>query len=410
MRTHTSFLVHALPHRRLGCSASLALLAVCSLLNGCSDGASKTANQPRARRVAEVAVVALQASDQTITVELPGRTTASLTADIRPQVSGIIKLRLFDEGSQVKAGQALYQIEPATYEAAVRGAEAAVTKAQASLTAAKMTAERNAALVEIDAMSKQAGDDSQAALQLARADLGTAQAALATARINLGFTKITAPISGRIDTSAVTPGALVQANQATALATVQQSDPIYVDIPQSASTVLALRREMASGRLSKDTDATVRLVLDDGSNYAHTGMLRVAGAQVNQSSGAVTLRAKIPNPEGLLMPGMYVRAVLAVGTAQKALLVPQQALTRTPAGMATVLLVGAGNKVEMRTVSVGRAIGNAWQVTDGLVAGERVIVEGAQKVSVGDVVKPVPAVLATTPPRDEPALAAQGKA
>lgn len=372
----------------------LVCAALGGLLAGCSDASSKTAPGPQQARIAEVGVVTLQASDQTITTELPGRTTAYLSADIRPQVGGIVKARLFQEGSQVKAGQALYQIEPATYEAAVRSAQAASVKARATLAAAKTTAARNAELVKIDAVSKQVNDDSQAALQEAEADVGSAEAALATARINLGFTKITAPIAGRIDTSSVTPGALVEANQSTALATVQQSDPIYVDIPQSSTALLRLKRELASGHLSKDGAATIRLVLDDGSTYAHEGTLRVAGASVNQSSGAVTLRAVVPNPDGLLMPGMYVRAVLAEGVAQKALLVPQQAVTRTADGATTVLLVGAGNKVQKQTVDVGRAIGNAWQVTSGLAAGQQVIVEGSQKVNVGDSVKVVPAALA----------------
>jgi membrane fusion protein (multidrug efflux system) len=382
-------------------------LLLCGLLGGlvagCSDASSKAAPAAQQKRVVEVGVVTLQASDQAITTELPGRTTAYLSADIRPQVGGIVKARLFQEGSQVKAGQALYQIEPATYEAAVRSAQAALVKARATLAAARLTAARNAELVKIDAISKQTNDDSQASLQEAEADVGSAEAALATARINLGFTRITAPISGRVDTSTVTPGALVEASQATALTTVQQSDPIYVDIPQSSTALLKLKREMASGKLSKDGQATIRLQLDDGTTYAHEGKLSVSGAAVNQSSGAVTLRAVVPNPEGLLMPGMYVRAVLAEGVARKTLLVPQQAVTRTPSGGATVLLVGAGGKVEKHAVGVGRAIGNAWQVTDGLSAGQQVIVEGSQKVSVGDTVKAVPAMLAQ-------ATAAQGQA
>jgi membrane fusion protein (multidrug efflux system) len=390
MPTKTTFT----PRRPAGWRAFLAL-ALCGLLHGCTDASSRTAGPaPGAMSTPEVGVVTLQATDQTITTELPGRTTAYLSADFRPQVSGIVKARLFEEGSQVKAGQALYQIEPATYDAAVRSAQAAVVKARATLAAAKVTAGRNAELVKIDAVSKQVDDDSQATVQEAEADLGSAEAALATARINLGFTKITAPISGRIDTSSVTAGALVEANQTTALATVQKSDPIYVDIPQSSTALLKLRREIEAGKLSKDGQATIRLVLDDGSTYAHEGQLRVAGASVNQSSGAVTLRAVVPNPDGLLMPGMYVRAVLAEGVAPKTLLVPQQALTRTPTGDATVLTVGSGGKVEQHRVGVGRAIGNAWQVTGGLAAGQQVIVEGSQKVAVGQAVKVVPAQLA----------------
>jgi membrane fusion protein (multidrug efflux system) len=368
-----------------------AAMMLCAALAGCSK--APAANAPMARTT-EVGVVVLKAGDQLITTELPGRTTAWLSADIRPQVGGIVKARLFEEGSQVKAGQVLYQIEPATYDAAVRSAQAAVVKARATLAAARTSAARNAELVKIDAISKQTDDDSQAALQEAAADLGSAEATLASACINLGFTKITAPIAGRIDTSSVTPGALVEANQATALATVQQSDPIYVDIPQSSTALLKLRREAAAGTLDKDGGARIRVLLDDGSTYAHEGVLRVSGAKVDPSSGAVTLRAVVPNPDGLLLPGMYVRAVLAEGTARQALLVPQQAVTRTPSGGATVLVVGAGNKVEQKTVDVGRAIGNAWQVTSGLSAGQQVIVEGSQKAAVGDTVKPVVATRA----------------
>jgi membrane fusion protein (multidrug efflux system) len=374
----------------------LSLTVLCAALAGCGKSSSGTP-VPGTRAPAEVGVVTLQAQDQVISTELPGRTTAYLSAEIRPQVGGIIKARLFEEGTQVKAGQPLYQLDPATYQAAYGSAQASLVKARATFASAKTTAERNAALVKIDAISKQTSDDSQAALQEAQADVGTAQAALETARINLSYTKITAPIPGRVDTSTVTPGALVEANQTTALTTVQQTDPIYIDIPQSSAALLRLKQELAAGKLAHAAtgQATVRVVLEDGSVYAHQGKLQVSGATVSTSSGAVTLRAVVPNPDGLLMPGMYVRAVLDEGVAPKTLLVPQQAVTRTSSGAASVLTVGAGGKVEKHALTVDRAIGNAWQVTGGLTAGQQVIVEGTQKISVGDAVKAVPATLAT---------------
>jgi membrane fusion protein (multidrug efflux system) len=374
----------------------LSLAILCAAFSGCGKASSSSPAQA-ARPIAEVGVVTLQARDQVISTELPGRTTAYLSAEIRPQVGGIIKTRLFEEGTQVKARQPLYQLDPATYQAAYGSAQASLVKAKATLASARTTAERNAALVKIDAISKQTSDDSQAALQEAQADVGTAQAALETARINLSYTKITAPVAGRVDTSTVTPGALVEANQTTALTTVQQTDPIYVDIPQSSAALLRLKQELAAGKLARTSSgqAKVRIVLEDGSMYAHEGKLLVSGATVSTSSGAVTLRAVVPNPDGLLMPGMYVRAVLDEGIAPKTLLVPQQAVTRTSSGAASVLIVGAGGKVEKHALTVDRAIGNAWQVTSGLTAGQQVIVEGTQKISAGDAVKAVPASLAT---------------
>ncbi|MRW91476.1 efflux RND transporter periplasmic adaptor subunit [Duganella sp. FT80W] len=375
----------------------LALTVLCAALAGCGNSAADNAppSQQAARAPAEVGVVTLQEQDQVISTELPGRTAAYLSAEIRPQVGGIIKARLFQEGTQVKAGQPLYQLDPATYQAAYGSAQASLVKARATLASAKTTAERNAALLKIDAISKQTSDDSQAALAEAQADVGTAQAALETARINLSYTRITAPIAGRVDTSTVTPGALVEANQTTALTTVQQTDPMYVDIPQSSAALLRLKQELAAGKLahSADGQAKLHIVLEDGSTYAHEGKLQVSGATVSTTSGAVTLRAVVPNPDGLLMPGMYVRAVIDEGVAPKTLLVPQQALTRTSSGDASVLVVGAGGKVEKRSVTVDRAIGNAWQVTSGLAAGQQVIVEGSLKANVGDVVKPVASTL-----------------
>lgn len=370
-------------------SALVIALAGCS---GRSDTAAAAASAPR--KPAQVGVVTLQARSLNLETELSGRTSARLVAEIRPQVSGIVQKRLFTEGEWVQAGQALYQLDPATYQAAFASAQASVRKAESSVAAARVNAQRNAELLKIDAVSQQVADDALATLQQAEADLGVARAALESARINLGYTRITAPISGRIGLSSVTPGALVTASQATALATVQQLDPVQVDITQSSTELLRLKRLLAEGKLKRsgENEASVRIVLEDGSTYAEPGRLTFSGVNVNATTGAITLRAVVPNPQGLLMPGMYVRALLQEGVAENALLVPQQAVTRTPTGGATALVVGADNKVQRRSITVDRAVGNQWQVTQGLVAGERVLVEGSQRARPGDTVDPVPFV------------------
>lgn len=379
----------------LACALALGLLGG---IAGCSRASSAPPQAPSDAAVAQVGVVTLQAENQPITTELSGRMRARLSAEIRPQVGGIVQRRLFEEGALVKAGQVLYQLDPASYQAAYASAQASVAKAEATLNAAKTAARRNAELAKIDAVSQQANDDSQATLQQAQADLGVARAALDTARINLGFTRITAPIAGRIEASSVTPGALVTASQTTALTTVQQLDPIHVDVTQSTTELLRLRRELASGALkSADSgngngtgnEATVQLMLEDGTAYAHPGRLQFSSVTVNEGTGAVTLRILVPNPERTLLPGMYVRAVLEEGVAEQALLVPQQGVSRTASGDASALVVTPGDKVEKRALKVSRAVGNRWQVTEGLKAGERVIVEGSLKVKAGDTVKPV---------------------
>ena len=381
----------------LACALALGLLGG---IAGCSGASSVPPQAPSDSAVAQVGVVTLQAENQPITTELSGRTRARLSAEIRPQVGGIVQQRLFEEGALVKAGQVLYQLDPASYQAAYASAQASVAKAEATLNAAKTAARRNAELAKIDAVSQQANDDSQATLQQAQADLGVARAALDTARINLGFTRITAPIAGRIEASSVTPGALVTASQTTALTTVQQLDPIHVDVTQSTTELLRLRRELASGALkSADSgngngtgnEATVQLMLEDGTAYAHPGRLQFSSVTVNEGTGAVTLRILVPNPERTLLPGMYVRAVLEEGVAEQALLVPQQGVSRTASGDASALVVTPDDKVEKRALKVSRAVGNRWQVTEGLKAGERVIVEGSLKVKAGDTVKPVAA-------------------
>lgn len=373
----------------------MTVVAVCALatIAGCSrtdKGVSATAKAAAAPEK-EVGTVTLKHETLAQSTELPGRTAAPVIAEIRPQVGGILKERLFTEGSQVKAGQVLYQLDPAPLQAAHASAQASVRKAESALATARTVARRNAELVKIDAISRQVFDESQATEQQAEADLGVARAAEQSARIQLGYTRITSPIAGWAELSTVTPGALVTANQTAVLTTVQQLDPIHVHVTQSSRELLRLKRELASGRLQRasDAEARIQLVLEDGSKYPHAGRLTFSGVTVDAGTGSVTLRAVVPNPDKLLMPGMYVRAVLQEGTDATALLVPQQAVTRAPDGSASALVVDAENKVAKRPIQVGRAVGTRWQVLEGLAAGDRVMTEGAQRVKVGDKVKVV---------------------
>ena len=379
--------------------ASLALLFASSslILAGCNDSQSAVNTAPKDP---EVGVVTLALQSTTLKSELAGRTAAQMVAQIRPQVGGIVQKRAFTEGAMVKAGDLLYQIDPASYQSAQASAKASLARAEATAAAARLKAKRQADLFAIEAISQQDNEDAQTALQQAEADIASARAALETATINLERTRIVSPIAGRAETSTVTPGALVTANQETALTTVQQLDPIYVDIPQSSLEVLQLRKALASGSLKSEGDAArIQLVLEDGSTYAHEGKLQFAGVTVNTTTGAVTLRALVPNPEPLLMPGMYVRARLDKGTDPGALLVPQPAIGRDNTGKATALVVTPENKVEQRKVEVAEAIGTNWRVTDGLKAGERVVVEGSSKVRPGQSVRvvDVPVVTGATP-------------
>ncbi|WP_294356535.1 efflux RND transporter periplasmic adaptor subunit [Propionivibrio sp.] len=379
--------------------ASLALLFASSslILAGCNDSQSAVNTAPKDP---EVGVVTLALQSTTLKSELAGRTAAQMVAQIRPQVGGIVQKRAFTEGAMVKAGDLLYQIDPASYQSAQASAKASLARAEATAAAARLKAKRQADLFAIEAISQQDNEDAQTALQQAEADVASARAALETATINLERTRIVSPIAGRAETSTVTPGALVTANQETALTTVQQLDPIYVDIPQSSLEVLQLRKALASGSLKSEGDAArIQLVLEDGSTYAHEGKLQFAGVTVNTTTGAVTLRALVPNPEHLLMPGMYVRARLDKGTDPEALLVPQPAIGRDNTGKATALVVTPENKVEQRKVEVAEAIGTNWRVTDGLKAGERVVVEGSSKVRPGQSVRvvDVPVVTGATP-------------
>lgn len=346
-------------------------------------------NQPPPAAVQEVAVLAVNSEPLALSTTLPGRANAHLIAEIRPQVGGIIQKRLFTEGDTVKAGQALYQIDPKPYEATLAQADASVNSARATLKAAELKAKRDAQLVKLDAISAEDNESAQAALLEARASLQSAQASQRTAKINLDYTRINAPIEGRTATSSVTPGALVTAEQTTALTTVQQLDPIYVDFTQPSATLLRLKRELAEGKIApaeqKDA-ARITLHLEDGSTYEHEGTLTFNGVSVDESTGSVTLRALVPNPDGLLLPGMYLKANLQEGVQQNAILVPQQAVARDERGSATALVVVDG-KVQQRELTLDRAVGNRWWVSQGLAEGDQVIVQGLQKVQVGQPVQ-----------------------
>ena len=340
----------------------------------------------------EVGVVTVTPQRVALTAELPGRTSAFFVAEVRPQVGGIILKRLFTEGSDVKAGEVLYQIDPSTYQAAYASAKAALSMAEANVVPVRLKAERYGQLVAINAVSKQDFDEVSAQLKQAEAQIESAKAALQMARINLAYTQITAPISGRIGLSSVTTGALVTASQAAPLATIQSLDKVYVDVTQSAADLLLLKQNIARGRMKKDGDqAKVKLVLEDGTPYPLTGTLKFSDVTVDQSTGSVTVRTVFPNPKEMLLPGMYVRAILEEGVAENAILVPQQGVTRDQSGDATALVVGGSGKVELRVLKVGRTIGDKWLVENGLKPGDRVIVEGVQKAKPGTVVKAVPA-------------------
>ena len=355
----------------LGASALLSLL----LLAGCQ----KEEAPKQAAPAPKVGVVTLEAQPYTLTTELPGRTAAYRVAEVRPQVDGIVQKRLFQEGSEVKAGQQLYQIDPATYQAALKSAEA-------SLLSSRTLAERYQVLVKDQAVSRQQYDEARAA-QL------QAEAARDKAQIDLRYTKVLAPIGGRIGRSAVTEGALVSSGQSEALAVIQQLDPIYVDVTQSATELLRLRRELASGQLEKagDTAAKVSLTLPDGSAYAHEGRLEFSEVSVDEGTGSVTLRAVFPNPQHELLPGMFVQARLHTGSKSAAILAPQQGVTRNARGEATAMVVGQDNKVEVRVLKAERTTGSFWLVSEGLKAGDRLITEGLQFIKPGVEVQVQPA-------------------
>jgi len=360
-------------------------------LVGCGQG--KQAGGPPQGGETEVTVVTIAPQPVTLTTVLAGRTSPFQVSDVRPQVGGIIQKRLFKEGSDVKAGEVLYQIDPATYQAAYDNAKAALAKAEANALPARLKGNRYGNLSKVNAVSQQDNDDAQAAKLQAEAEVVSARAALETARINLSYTRVTAPIGGRIGKSSVTPGALVTASQAVALATVQQTNPMYVDVTQSSSEVLRLKRDLASGNLKKSgaDGAKVKLIYEDGTPYTLEGSLQFSDITVDQDTGVITLRALFPNPNQDLLPGLYVRAVLEEGVEADAILVPQGAITRDSKGNPTVMCVKPDNTVEVRTIEVSRVVGENWLVRGGLAAGDRVIVEGLQKVQPGAKVKTVEA-------------------
>ncbi|KLQ20280.1 efflux RND transporter periplasmic adaptor subunit [Enterobacter hormaechei] len=362
---------------------------VCAaLLTGC-DGQE---NPQQHAQAPQVSVHIVKSAPLAVTTELPGRTDAYRVAEVRPQVSGIILHRNFTEGSDVKAGESLYQIDPATYQAAYDNAKGELVKAQAAANTAHLTVKRYVPLVGTQYVSKQEYDQAVATAQQADASVVAAKAGVESARINLAYTKVTSPINGRIGKSSVTEGALVTNGQATALATVQQLDPIYVDVTQSSSDFMRLKQQTS---LQKGDTSSVELLMENGQPYPLKGTLQFSDVTVDESTGSITLRALFPNPQHMLLPGMFVRARIDEGTQPDAILVPQQGVTRTPRGDATVLVVNEKNQVESRTVVAPQAIGDRWLITEGLKNGDRVIISGLQKVRPGVTVVAIPDTAAT---------------
>ena len=356
--------------------------------------------QPAAPPPPRVGYMVVAEQPVTLTTELPGRTTAYETSEVRPQVAGLITARLFEEGVEVRRGQALYRIDPGPYQAQVASARAALTRAQAATASTRALARRYGELVRINAISRQAYEDAQTAANQAQADVAAQQAGVRTAQIDVGRTTVTAPISGRIGASSFTTGALVTAGQASPLATIQRLDPIFVDIQQSSADLLRLRQQMLAGQVARGNgDARVRLKLEDGTIYPIEGTLKFAAVTVDPTTGSQTIRAVFPNPRGLLLPGMYVRAELTEGTQAAAMLVPQRAVTRDERGRPTVMVVGAGNKAELRVLTTSRTSGDDWIVTGGLRPGDKVIVEGAMLLRPGAVVNAAPFAERSAPAR-----------
>lgn len=363
------------------------VIAACLILSGCGKKTSGGVAQ-----VPEVAIITIQTQQLTITTELAGRTSANLMAEVRPQVGGIIQKRLFKEGSDVKAGQVLYQIDPASYRVALDNAKAGLGRSESNLSSVRLKAERIKELLADKAVSQQDYDDAAAALKQIKSDIQFWQAMVETAKINLKYTTITAPISGLIGKSNVTEGVLVTASQPSALATIQKLDPMYVDVPQSTTDVLRLRRGVNEGSLEQngENQKKVQLIMEDGTVYPMEGTLQFRDVTVDPSTGSVIVRIIFPNPKGILLPGMFVRAVVQEGVKKQAILVPQQAVSRDPKGNPFVLIVDAASRVQLRILMLDRAIGDQWLVTSGLTPGEKVIVEGMQKAAPGTLVKAVP--------------------
>jgi membrane fusion protein (multidrug efflux system) len=368
----------------------LLLGAIGLLAAGCARHAGPAAPKPA------VTVVELHARPVSLTTELPGRVSAYRIAEVRPQVNGVILKRLFKEGDLVGAGQQLYQIDAAPYQAALASARATLAHARASVTAATLIAQRYQALSEAHAVSRQDYDNAVATLAQDEADVASGAAAVRAAEINLAYTKVYSPITGRTGRSSVTEGALVTANQPTSLLTVTQLDPVYVDLTQPSATLVRLKRELAAGQIRRvdGNQAPAQLLLEDGSRYERSGTLEFSEVTVDQGTGSVTLRALFPNPQSLLLPGMFVRATIEEGVRESAILAPQQGITHAPDGTATALVVGADGKVEKRSVELDRAIGDEWVVTKGLAVSDRLIVAGRQRVKPGMDVSARPPVTA----------------
>ncbi|NDL65032.1 efflux RND transporter periplasmic adaptor subunit [Acerihabitans arboris] len=379
--------------------AAVLMLSGSFILVGCDNKDAKQAgNQQQAP---EVSVVTVKKQSLNVTTDLPGRTAAFRVAEVRPQVNGIILKRNFVEGSDVEAGVSLYQIDPATYKAAYDSANGDLAQAQANANIARVTVNRYKKLISTNFVSRQDYDTAVATMQQNDAAVLAAKAALESARINLAYTRVTSPISGRIGKSAYTEGALVTSGQTTAMATVQQLDPLYVDVTQSSNDFLRLKQELDNGTMKqKDGKASVRLLMEDGKEYEQAGTLEFSDVSVDETTGSITLRAIFPNPQHSLLPGMFVRARLEEGTNDSALLVPQQGITRNPRGEATAMVVGPDNKVAVRQLTAQQAIGDKWLVTAGLQEGDRVIVSGLQKVKPG-------AQVTAKEMTDEPAQPAQ---
>ncbi|PKN17089.1 MAG: efflux transporter periplasmic adaptor subunit [Deltaproteobacteria bacterium HGW-Deltaproteobacteria-6] len=371
---------------RVGLMTATVFITVGLLLGGCGD---KKGGPPP---VPEVAVVTIQSKPVATTTELTGRTSANLVAEVRPQVGGIIQKRLFTEGADVRAGQVLFQIDPALYQSALENAKAALARSEAQLTAIQLKTNRLRELLAEKAVSQQDYDDASAALKQTQADIQYAKATLETARINLKYTTISAPISGRIGRSSVTEGALVTTQQPVALATIQQLDPMYVDVTQSTTEILRLRTQIQEGQLDQNSknQQKVRLVLVDGKEYPLKGDLKFRDVTVDPTTGSVILRIVFPNPNGVLLPGMFVRAIVQEGIRKNAILIPQQAVSRDPKGNPLTLIVDDKGMVQQRQITLDRAIGDAWLVSSGIEQGERVIIEGTMKVKPGVSVKAVP--------------------
>jgi membrane fusion protein (multidrug efflux system) len=390
--------LHLLPK-----TLALGIALVATALASCSsptEGDGRGAGKPP-----EAGYVILQRATVPLRLELPGRTTAFEISDVRPQVSGIVQARLFTEGATVKQGEVLYRIDPRVHEAALAQARADLASAVATRDAAKARAERFAVLAKSGVVSLQDLLDAESVATASAAAVERARAGVTTAEINLQFTRVSAPISGRIGRSIVTTGALVSAGQAEPLATIQRLDPIFVDIQQPSASLTALRRQLAGGGLVRNS-AAVDLIMEDGSRYPHAGVLQFAESVVDMNTGTVTLRARFANPEGLLLPGMFVRAAFAPVQATSALLVPQQGISRDARGNATALVIGADSKVELRNVVTERTVGDSWLVSQGLAPGDRVVVEGLTRVRAGQAVTPVEVKLGAAPAGAEGAPAA----